>query len=285
MKEETARSIPVFLFRVIVIHFMTYYFFGMLASRVFHYEIILSLPVIRDYMLGYGDASVVWGPLVQPARGLILGCALLPFRGFLAEKKYGWLYLWLVFVGIGILSPPAAAPCSIEGMIYTRLPLWYHLMGLPEILLQTLTFSTLVHLYMRYPAGVVQALPAVFGTLLQSLAGACFAFIGYAVFSVLYALTAGVEINAEANLSLKVQGLFIAPFLLNFAAIAFFNMSKRFSGISRTNLFLIIWFCNAVLIAAYQQLVMGGANPLFVIVSPVLPSLIVAAIASKKHSA
>lgn len=285
MKEETARSIPVFLFRVIAIHFVTYYFFGMLASRIFHYETTLSLPVIRDYMLGYGDASVLWGPLVQPARGLILGCALLPFRGFLAEKKYGWLYLWLLFVGIGILSTPAAAPCSIEGIIYTRLPLWYHLMGLPEILLQTLAFSTLVHLYLRYPAGIVQSMPPVFGTLLQSLAGASFAFIGYAVFSVLYALTAGVEINAEANLSLKVQGLFIAPFLLNFAAIAFLSMSKRFSGIRRTSIFLIIWSCNAALIAAYQQLVMGGANPLFAIAAPILPSMIVAAVASKKSAA
>ncbi|TJX12848.1 hypothetical protein E9840_11755 [Tissierella creatinini] len=282
MKEETAKSIPIFLLRVIVIHFLTYYFFGMLASRVLHYETILSLPVIRDYMLGYGDASVVWGPLIQPARGLILGCVLLPFRNFLAEKKYGWIYLWLVFVGIGILSPPAAAPCSIEGMIYTRLPFWYHLIGLPEILLQTLVFSILVHLYMRYPAKVLKSLPPVIGILLQSIAVACFAFIGYAVFSVLYALKAGVEINAEANLSLKVQGLFIAPFVLNFAAIAFLNMSKRIRGISRISLFFIIWFCNAVLIAVYQELLMGGANPLFVIVAPVLPSMIVAVTASKK---
>ncbi|NTU88555.1 MAG: hypothetical protein HGA54_01410 [Actinobacteria bacterium] len=282
MKKETAKSIPVFLFRVLVIHFLTYYFFGMLASRVFHYETILSLPVIRDYMLGYGDASVVWGPLIQPVRGLILGCVLLPFRGFLAETKHGWLYLWLVFVGIGILSTPAAAPCSIEGVIYTRLPLWYHLIGLPEILLQTLTFSLLVHLYMRHPDGVVQSLPPIFGILLQSLAGACFAFIGYAVYSIVYALTAGVEINAEANLTLKVQGLFIAPFLLNFVAIVILNMSKRFSAITRVKLFLTLWFCNAVLIAAYQQFVMGGANPLFVLVAPILPSLIVTALALKK---
>jgi len=282
MKKETANSIPAFLFWVILIHFLTYFLFGMLASRIFHYETLLSLPIIRDYMLGYGDASIVWGPLFQPIRGLILGCVLLPFRDFLAEKKYGWLYLWLIFVGIGILSTPAAAPCSIEGMIYTRLPFWYHLIGLPEILLQTLAFSTLVHLYIRNPAGIVQSLPPIYGVLLQSLAGACFAFIGYAVFSVLYALSAGVEINAEANLSLKVQGLFIAPFLLNFAVIIFLNMSNRFSGIKRINLVLITWFSNAVLIAAYQQLVMGGANLFFVIIAPILPSLILAALARKK---
>lgn len=32
-------------------------------------------------------------------------------------------------------------PCSIEGVLNTRLPLWYHLIGLLEILLQILTFS------------------------------------------------------------------------------------------------------------------------------------------------
>lgn len=285
MKRVTANSIPVFRFRVIMVHFLTYYFFGMLASRIFHYETILGLPVIRDFMLGYGDASVLWGPLVQPIRGLILGIALLPLRGWLAGQNRGWLYMWLLFVGIGILSPPAAAPCSIEGVIYTRLPLWYHLMGLPEILLQTLTFSFLVHLYMRHPEGIVQSLPPVVGSLLQALSGACFAFIGYAVFSVLYALSVGVEINAGANLSLRVQGLFIAPFLLNFAAIALQNQGKIFKGISRRRLCLAVWLGNALLIAIYQQFIMGGANPLFVFAAPLLPSLIVAVSAGKNQSA
>ena len=52
-----------------------------------------------------------------------------------------WLILWGLLVTIGILSTPAAAPSSIEGMVYTRVPMWYHLLGLPEVVLQTLAFS------------------------------------------------------------------------------------------------------------------------------------------------
>ncbi|MEJ2195355.1 MAG: hypothetical protein P8X73_10935 [Ignavibacteriaceae bacterium] len=49
----------------------------------------------------------------------------------------------------GILSTPAAAPCSVEGLLYSKLLIWYHLIGLPEILLQTLTFSLVLTCWMR----------------------------------------------------------------------------------------------------------------------------------------
>lgn len=77
--------------------------------------------------------------------------------------------------------------------------------------MQTLAFSILVLLYMRHPTGIINALPSIFGVLLQSFAGACFTFIGYAVFSILYALVVKAEISTESNMSLKVQGHFIAP--------------------------------------------------------------------------
>ena len=35
------------------------------------------------------------------------------------------------------LGTPAAAPSSFEGVVYTRLPWWFHLVGLPEMLVST----------------------------------------------------------------------------------------------------------------------------------------------------
>jgi len=284
MKEETARSIPVFLIRVMIIHTLTYFIAGMLASNIFDYRYVFDLPGIRDYMVKFGATSVFWGPFIQPVRGLIIGLVLIPFRSFLADAKYGWLYLWLIFVGIGIVSTPAAAPSSIEGIVYTKLPLWYHFFGLPEILIQTLVFSVLVFLYMRHPTGIIDAMPPVFGVIVQSFAGACFAFIGYAVISILFAIVGNVEINAEANMSLKVQGLFIAPFLCNFVIILLLNVSNYISGVKSIVSFFIIWLSNAILIAVYQQIFLDGANLTYAIIAPILPTVIITAIAYSKKN-
>jgi hypothetical protein len=39
----------------------------------------------------------------------------------------------------------------LEGIIYTVLPLWLHLIGLPEILLQSLFLSLLVFYWVNHP--------------------------------------------------------------------------------------------------------------------------------------
>lgn len=282
MKEKIANSIPIFLIRVMIIHTLTYFAAGMLASNILNYRAIFELPIIRDYMVEFGTGPIFLGPFVQPIRGLIIGLVLVPFRSFLAKEKYGWLHLWLIFVGIGILSTPAAAPGSVEGVIYTKLPLWYHFFGMPEILTQTLAFSILTYLYMRYPSGIMDALPPVYSVTLQSISGACFAFIGYAIASIAFALLGNVDINAEANMSLRAQGLFFAPFACNFAIITFFNLSKFIKKRGRKSIFLVTWLSNAVLIAAYQQIFLGGANIVYVIVAPILPAIIITLMLSKR---
>jgi hypothetical protein len=258
-----------------IIHSLTYFIAGMLASNIFDYRSVFELPIIRDYMVEFGTASVFWGPFIQPIRGLVIGLVLIPFRNFLASAKYGWLYLWLIFVGIGIVATPAAAPSSIEGIVYTKLPLWYHCFGLPEILAQTFVFCVFVYLYMRYPTGILNVMPPVFGIMLQSFAGACFAFIGYAVVSIIFAIIGNADINAESNMSLKVQGLFIAPFICNLAIIFFLNLDKSVSKLKHIVIFHITWLSNTVLVAAYQQIFLGGTNIIYAIIAPILPAIII----------
>jgi hypothetical protein len=66
-------------------------------------------------------------------------------------RKFGWLYLWGIFLDLAILAPASAAHGSIEGFVYTNLPMSYHLIYLPEIILQTLAFSGLFVLWERHP--------------------------------------------------------------------------------------------------------------------------------------
>jgi len=284
MQEKTARSIPVFLIRIMIIHTLTYFITGMLASNILDYRAVFALPIIRDFMVDFGSTSVFLRPFIQPIRGLIIALVLIPFRAFLAAEKYGWLYLWLIFVGIGIVSTPAAAPCSIEGLVYTKLPLWYHFFGLPEILIQTLVFSVLVYLYMRHPTGIIEALPPVYGLILQSFAGACFAFIGYAVVSIIFAIVGNVEIKAETNMSWKVQGLFLAPFVCNFIIITLLKQGKYLRTVNRKLLFLVIWLSNSIFVAAYQAIILHSTDIFYALIAPILPAMIIIAIVSNKKS-
>ena len=279
MKESTARSVPAFLAWATAAHVLTYFFAGLLASSLLDYRAALSQPVIRDYMVGFAAAPVFLGPLFQLLRGLVFGLVLLPLRGFLAGARRGWLHLWLLMVGLGIVSTPAAAPCSIEGVLYTRLPLWYHLFGLPEILLQTLAFSAFVHRAVRGPGGSAGTPSAVSAAALRALAGACFAFIGYAVFSVAFALAVGADISAEANLGLKTQGLFIAPFLLNTAILLARDLHAPARKVGRLAVFALVLLGNSAAILLYQALVLGGVSAVYALAAPLLPALIVSAAA------
>jgi hypothetical protein len=46
---------------------------------------------------------------------------------------------------MGILSPFAPSPGSIEGMIDTILPMWFHRVGLPEVVIQALLLAFLAY--------------------------------------------------------------------------------------------------------------------------------------------
>ncbi len=285
MEKERAGSVPVFLIRSSILHTITYFVAGTLSSAIFEYRRLFDSPIIRDYMRGFASPEVAWGPWLQPIRGLILGAAILPFRSFLAEKKAGWLYLWLLFLGIGIVGTPAASPASFEGLIYSKLPLWFHLIGLPEICLQTLAYSWLIHLYLRHPRGLVRDLPPIFGGILGAVAGGCFAFIGYAVASIAFAFASGSGLeNAESSMSLRTQGLFIAPFLLN-CALAFASAHGRVPIKRFLPLLALAYALNALAVAAYQGLFYGGISAAYVFLAPILPSAIAAWAARPKAPA
>jgi len=262
-----------FLIRVTLVHVVTYLVIGVLASIIFGYSLLFEQPVIRDYMREFGSVSVFIGPVVQVLRGAIIAAVLLPFRGVIAGRL-GWLWLWLLLVGIGILSTSAAAPSSIEGVVYTKIPLWYHAIGLPEMLVQTFVFSVLVGLYARYPQGLLAVMPPVFERIVRALVTACIAFAGYAVVSVVFALTSGAGVDAEQSLSLRVQGLFIAPFIAN-GAIAFLAAGKVPSRAWRFAAGLGSYLFGAAAIFVYQALISGGVNPLYALLAPILPAVIV----------
>ena len=259
-----------FTLRVIVAHTLTYFIFGMLMSNVFHYGEIFGRDIIRDYMLPMDAHNIILGPFLQPVRGLIFAIGLWRLRGLLIEKKRGWLILWGLLVTLGILSTPAPSPGSIEGMLYTRLPLWYHLVGYPEIVLQTLAFSIWLVWWerrtLRNQKGATRQENPLVAEIVKAIMIACFAYIGYAAGGLLLVGIANagsggaetVDIRA-AGADFKMQFLFVLTFIVN--AMTVFWIARRWHSGKKAllGLFLLFWFIDALVPWLYQTVVFGSS--------------------------
>ena len=137
--------------KTVTVHTVTYFQVGLLAFTVLDYRRWFAEPHLKAVMRQTDDPWVMAGPLFQPVRGLLFALAFYPLRAVLFDRKDGWLVIWLELVILGILSPFGASPGSVEGMIYTIWPLGSHLMGLPEVFLQSFLLSVVLHYWVRHP--------------------------------------------------------------------------------------------------------------------------------------
>ena len=127
-----------------VVHTVTYFLAGFVAYLAFDYTALFAEAPFRYFMRQTSDPIVMAGPLFQPIRGLLFGCAFYLVREVVFRPR-GWIIIWTLLVVIGILSTFGPSPGSIEGMIYTTLPLAGHLRGLPEVVVQALLYALLLH--------------------------------------------------------------------------------------------------------------------------------------------
>jgi hypothetical protein len=144
-------AFPRFLARVTACHLVTYFVLGLLAYTLLDYATFFQSDVLTCLMRPVTSRWVAAGPALQVVRGLIFSIALYPFRHvFLADRR-GWLTLWGLLAGLAIFSTAGPAPGSVEGVIYTKIPISSQLHGLPETILQTLAFSVLLTAWHRHP--------------------------------------------------------------------------------------------------------------------------------------
>jgi hypothetical protein len=137
--------------KTIVVHTVTYFAVGLLASILLDYGTRFSDPSLSLLMRPIESAWVVAGPLFQPIRGIVFAIIFWLLREALFGKRYGWLIMWAMLVLIGIISTFGPSPGSIEGAVYTTLPWWTHVFGLPEVLLQSFLLSFLLYHWVNHP--------------------------------------------------------------------------------------------------------------------------------------
>ena len=145
---ETTNSFWGFFGRVIVAQVLTYFFMGVLSVgvgiHIYAYYGANPDPLFTALQRPIDSPLVTAGPLFQILRAAIIALALYPFRSIFLERKWGVIYLWGLFLALAIFAPAGEAPGSIEGVVYTNLPPLFHLIYLPEIVIQTLAFSWLL---------------------------------------------------------------------------------------------------------------------------------------------
>jgi len=137
--------------KTMVTHTVTYFIMGLLASTIFEYGRLYAETDLNLLMRQTSEPMVMAGPLFQPIRGILFGIVFFLLREPLLERKNGWLVMWITLVVVGILSPFGPTPGSIEGMIYTVLPMELHLTGLPEVILQALILSAVLFYWVNHP--------------------------------------------------------------------------------------------------------------------------------------
>ncbi len=136
-----------FTYHIVVSHFITYFFVGI----VFFFLGLNSSGYYEKHPIDlisalHRDSNSIWvmaGPLFQLIRAFLFSLALFPIKDIFIERKYGWLYLWLIFIVFAIFAPAGEAPGSIEGIVYTKLPFLFHILYFPELVIQSLLFSLL----------------------------------------------------------------------------------------------------------------------------------------------
>lgn len=164
--DKTKYNFGTFTWRITAAHIITYFIVGFLAYTIFNYAEVFATGDMAVLMKPTDSPWVMAGPALNIFRGILFGLVLWPFKSVFLETRWGWLKLWGLFMGLAILGTAGPAPGSFEGMIYTNFPVWGQIVGLREVVIQTLAFSLLVYYWYKYPKSIWNILSIVIVTLL-----------------------------------------------------------------------------------------------------------------------
>ena len=149
--EKGKLKFSTFFWRVTSSHVISYFIMGLIASTLLDYKEAFENPPLSYFMRPTDSPWVVAGPMLQVIRGLVFSIVLWYFKDSFLFRKYGWLKLWGLIVGLSVLSTTGPAPGSIEGMIYTTIPWIDQFKGYFEVIPQTLLFSIFLNCWYVKP--------------------------------------------------------------------------------------------------------------------------------------
>ena len=155
------RHFLTFASKVTAAHVITYLVAGTIAYPLFTKEFYVGPnPIFKLFMRTEVEPElwrhvVTWFLPAQSLEGLLIAAALYPFFDTLMIWSFSKRFLSIsgLYVVLGFWAAAAAAPGTIEGMVYLR-PIFtplVHLKVQPEILMQGLALGAMVALWMGPP--------------------------------------------------------------------------------------------------------------------------------------
>lgn len=139
--------------RTAVVHTVTYFSIGAIAFSLFNYTAGFAQPPLSSFMRQTNDPLVRMGVVFQPIRGALFGLVFCLLQDVMFGCRNGWLVMWIMLVVIGIFSTFGPAPGSIEGLIYTKIPIDNRVGvgGLAEVLTQSFLLSLITYYWVNHP--------------------------------------------------------------------------------------------------------------------------------------
>ena len=165
----------IFTWRITAVHMITYFMVGILSLNIFNYSDLFSSGNLQLLLRPTDSPWVALGPLIQVIRGLIFAVALSPFKSVFLFTKGGWLKLWLLLIGLSILSTLGPSLGSIEGLIYTKIPFSNQLIFLPELIVQSLFLSLFIYYWYQEPKKILDKLALILVSIIAIMSIAGFA--------------------------------------------------------------------------------------------------------------
>jgi len=162
-------NIAKYFWQVTYAHTIAWFIAGVFAVFVMNYEYHYQGAVLSIFMRPTNDPIVYLGMFLQIFRGLLVALFILPLRKEFFEEKYGLIKLGVITVGLFYVCTFGPGLGSFDGFIFTSLPVFYHLLGIPEMLLYTVTFIGILHISRKYGHKKIVNITAVIVILLISI--------------------------------------------------------------------------------------------------------------------
>ena len=148
---EKKSNLVKYFWQVTYSHTISYFIAGIIGMTLFNYKEWWSSEYISAFYRDIESPIVaLGGGFLQIFRGLIIALILLPLRKTLFEEKFGLLKLALIIFGFSIVSTYGAVISSFEGLIYLKVPIIYHIRGIPEGLIWLSLFIGILFISIKY---------------------------------------------------------------------------------------------------------------------------------------
>ena len=149
-KEAPSPTFWAVTWRATIVHSVTYLAAGIVALILLDYGELFGTGHF-DFIRSVDDPLVMAGPLFQPLRGLLFGVVFYLLRASWYGKTHGWLTMWITLIFLGVFATFGPAIGSLEGFVYTTIPIQRQLLGWSEVLPQALLLAAITVYWVAHP--------------------------------------------------------------------------------------------------------------------------------------